>query len=303
MKCIISSTNLNIKIKSYILFLNIFLVTTICASPLLATPHSMMWELKGKHNSVFILGSIHVANESFYPLSKSIEEAWRNSNIIAVEVDIASINRVEMQNTLMKYARFPNGKTLSKSVDSLEYKILKEYVNDSLKMNITLFERFKPWYVCQIITVGMIQKLGFDATQGIDLHFLERKGKRKIISLETLDSQIKVFDVVGNDSAFISYTLSTTSTSLSMVDSLMTAWKSGNVVALEKWMFMDSDVPEYQNFFQKLFYDRNGSMLSKIEKLATLKENVFVIVGAGHLISDKGIISLLKEKGHSVKRH
>ena len=40
-------------------------------------------------------------------------------------------------------------------------------------------------------------------------------------------------------------------------------------------------------------------MASKIEGYLKTKETYFVVVGAGHLVGDKGIIKMLKERGYS----
>jgi len=42
--------------------------------------------------------------------------------------------------------------------------------------------------------------------------------------------------------------------------------------------------------FEKLIYERNRKMVSKIEDLLRTKETYFVIVGAGHLVGNRGII-------------
>jgi len=43
-------------------------------------------------------------------------------------------------------------------------------------------------------------------------------------------------------------------------------------------------------------------MVSKIEDLLRTKETYFVIVGAGHLVGNRGIIEILKGKGYFVEQ-
>ena len=54
--------------------------------------------------------------------------------------------------------------------------------------------------------------------------------------------------------------------------------------------------------FKRLLDDRNKGMASKIEGYLKTKETYFVVVGAGHLVGDKGIIKMLKERGYSVEQ-
>jgi hypothetical protein len=41
-------------------------------------------------------------------------------------------------------------------------------------------------------------------------------------------------------------------------------------------------------------------MASKIEDFLKTKETYFVIVGAGHLVGEKGMVEILKKKGYQV---
>ena len=43
-------------------------------------------------------------------------------------------------------------------------------------------------------------------------------------------------------------------------------------------------------------------MVSKIEDFLRMKETYFVIIGAGHLIGERGMIEILKAKGYSVEQ-
>ena len=43
-------------------------------------------------------------------------------------------------------------------------------------------------------------------------------------------------------------------------------------------------------------------MASKIEDFLKTTETLFVIVGAGHLVGEKGIVEILKAKGYVVEQ-
>ena len=50
----------------------------------------------------------------------------------------------------------------------------------------------------------------------------------------------------------------------------------------------------------RLVMDRNEMMLTNIERILQNGGINFVIVGAGHLVGQRGIINRLREKGYSV---
>ncbi|MGA2330770.1 MAG: TraB/GumN family protein, partial [Syntrophales bacterium] len=58
----------------------------------------------------------------------------------------------------------------------------------------------------------------------------------------------------------------------------------------------------FYTIYDKLIYKRNRNMAQKIEGYLKTNGTYFVVVGAVHLLGDKGIIQLLKDKGYSVEQ-
>jgi len=51
-----------------------------------------------------------------------------------------------------------------------------------------------------------------------------------------------------------------------------------------------------------MFTDRNVKMAEKIEGYLASEGTYFVIVGAGHLVGEDSVVSLLQKKNHKVER-
>ena len=49
---------------------------------------AFVWQVSSEQATVYLMGSIHFADKSFYPLRKEIEEAYSRSNALVVEMDI-----------------------------------------------------------------------------------------------------------------------------------------------------------------------------------------------------------------------
>ena len=60
--------------------------------------------------------------------------------------------------------------------------------------------------------------------------------------------------------------------------------------------------PELRPVFVKMFDERNEEMAKKIEPFLKGDQPVFVVVGAGHLIGNKGIVKLLEKKGYHLEQ-
>jgi hypothetical protein len=54
--------------------------------------------------------------------------------------------------------------------------------------------------------------------------------------------------------------------------------------------------------YERLVYERNRNMASKVEDYLRTKETYFVVVGAAHLVGKQGIIEILKGKGFVVEQ-
>jgi len=87
------------------------------------------------------------------------------------------------------------------------------------------------------------------------------------------------------------------------MDKMVDAWSQGDTAAMEALIYKSlEEAPELEPFFKKLFTDRNLRMADKIAGFLETDSSYFVLVGAGHLVGDDGIVALLKAKEFSVER-
>jgi len=149
-------------------------------------------------------------------------------------------------------------------------------------------------------------KLGFDPNYGIDKYFLSKaEGKKKILELESLDYQIDLLSHFSDkeQELFLIYTLKDLNIMEQELDKLTQAWTTGDTKGMESILTRSvSEDKRLSPIFEKLIYERNRKMVSKIEDLLRTKETYFVIVGAGHLVGNRGIIEILKGKGYFVEQ-
>jgi uncharacterized protein YbaP (TraB family) len=85
---------------------------------------------------------------------------------------------------------------------------------------------------------------------------------------------------------------------------MLHAWKRGDAAAIQS-LLNESTLkePGAERINQLIIIDRNHSMTQTLEKLAKQGGHYFVVVGAGHLAGDEGIIALLKQHGYRVSQY
>src|SRR4051812_35988757 len=77
-----------------------------------------LWEVQGKSNVVYLVGSIHLLKADDYPLAPPLESAFTNSRVAAFETDISQMEGLEAMQQILAKAQLPDGVTLEKELTS-----------------------------------------------------------------------------------------------------------------------------------------------------------------------------------------
>lgn len=308
---------MNIKNTRLILFIAL-LLSIVAGNSFAESGKSFLWEVKSDKTTIYLLGSVHIGKESLFPLKPVIEDAFKKSNNLAVELDITNVNPFE----LIKYMTFQDTNTLQSSLSPVNYeRIAKVFKENSVPEMV--YYKLKPWAAVMMAQQLGYGEKGYSAGAGIDMYFLNRaKGvgeyaakdsaagtpqKKNVLELETAEFQLKLFDEFNSASnSFVEYSMEeieNTSDS-NELDRIYKSWQKGDPNEIEE-LIMDSQnkFPEYKNIMESLLYKRNISMSAKIEEWLNTKDTYFVVVGAAHLVGKKGIVELLtKTNKYKIKQ-
>jgi uncharacterized protein len=263
-----------------------------------------LWRVGSGTNTVYLMGSLHFFRKEIYPLNKRIETAFDQANILVVEANVNDITKIDIQK-LVDSALYLDLETLEKHVSTETYELIKKE-SGRLGLPLEMINRQKPWFLALVLESLELLKLGFDPNYGIDKYFLSKaEGKKKILELESLDYQISLLSNLSDkdQELFLSYTLRDLNILEQELGRLTQAWISGDTKSMESILTRGiSEDKGLSSIFEKLIYERNKKMVSKIEDFLRTQEIFFVIVGAGHLVGDRGIIEILKGKGYIVEQ-
>jgi uncharacterized protein YbaP (TraB family) len=262
--------------------------------------HGLFWEAHGKTGTVYLLGSVHMADKSLYPLPAHIEKAFADSSALGVEVNING-NMTEMQQKLMQAGVYPEGGSLKASLSPETYKKANS-VMAPLGLSLDRLDKLKPWMVA--MTLGA-QKAGLDQSLGIDVHFLNQAQDtdKKIVELEGIDSQIGLFNGFSSmeQEALLFASANEFPKFKSGIQKIMAAWRDGDAERLNKIIHEDDNAyPKLKPFLKALLDDRNIVMATKVASYFESGKTTFVVVGAAHLVGPTGVVALLQAKGFKV---
>jgi len=288
----------------------LFFTLVLCASWVQAQENrapenkGFLWKISDHDSSVYLLGSVHFANADYYPMSRAIKAAFAEADTLAVEIDITSLDPLKTQLLMQEMGNYSDGRTLKDELSPETLQKLETYLGQK-GFPAHLFMGQKPGMLIMSLTSMELMNLGMLPQFGIDLHFISRaKGNKHIVELETLEQQMELLMNIDDGDAALSQSLDEFPSFPVLSKQLFRAWQTGDTRIMQSLLIDEplQKYPESKDYFDKLFTDRNLTMTDKVKGYLDNNKTYFVIVGAGHLIGEGGVVSLLGDKGFGVER-
>ncbi|UTR13906.1 TraB/GumN family protein [Salipaludibacillus sp. LMS25] len=250
--------------------------------------------------TVYLLGSIHVGDENLYPLHNEIEKAFDEADHLAVEIDMADIDEMEVASYMMQEGMYTDGTALSDVLDEDVYEKTVSHLSE-FGMTSSLVDTYKPWFVSMLLTDIALMETDISSEHGIDNYFMERAHNDglPVISLESIESQLETISGAPEEAQVESLESTVEGYDVYEEDTqhLINLWRSGNSEILTYLRDMDNELD------QLVLDERDVAMTEQIE--AFLQEDngdtYFVVVGAMHLVGDNSIAGLLEQRGYHVE--
>ncbi len=280
-----------------------FVLFAVSSSAKSKTEKSCLWEIKKGEHSVYLLGSIHLMKKEAYPLNTAIEKAYRDSEIIVFETDLDAMNEPAFQLKMMSFGMYQDGGTLKKNLPEKTYLLLKQKMEDS-GLPVARFDLFKPWFCAMAISIAELKKIGFDPALGMDTYFFNKakQDSKKTLFFETREFQLKLFSAMDelNQTMFLEQTLKDIEIIETMFPAIIKCWKKGN--SEELGLTINKSFKEYPEIYERFIINRNNNWLPRIEAFLRQDKKVLIVVGAGHLVGEQGLIKRLKNRGCKIEQ-
>lgn len=277
----------------------------------------LVWILEKPGVRLTILGSVHLAHPGMFPLPDYILEAFDSADRLVVEVDLSRLTPGYTQKITMEAITLPKGTSLLELIPEQTSDRLIEILTD-YPLPPGFAESLQPWALEQLLITMTAAREGIHTEQGIDTYFIQRaiSQDKPIHELETLEEQLGYFQLIPREShiASLDHTLESLEEIPGDIHALLQAWKAGDLHALEALIWEDWDPDRADDVInQILLTDRNHRWVNRIEAMihpggtepspqnAARGENLFVVVGFGHLVGEESLVELLVDRGFSVR--
>jgi len=264
------------------------------------TRHSL-WSVKGKQNTVYLMGSVHVLKADSYPLAPAMEKAYAACSVLVLEIDADSLNLPEVGEQMFSRGLYTDGQTLRTALPESLYVLFRQAATEA-GLRMEMLDPMKPGICAAILSAAKLGSAGYKPEYGLDTHFLARARAdgKKLKFLETLEFQMGLF--TGLSPALQEELLAQTLIDLDQVeteaDEMIAAWSRGDAEKLDR--MLKESLADYPDLAQVLLADRNARWVPQIEALLNGEQNCLVIVGAAHLVGAGSVVERLTARGYKV---
>lgn len=290
-----------------------------------AASKGFLWQTKANGNTVYMLGSIHLANSKIYPFSKKILGAYQSSDALVEELNTLDTSGVMAITALGVYA---DGTTLKEHLSDATYKKVVAFMKN-YEVSENDIAIYKPWFLYIILTNMALTGTGSGAQTasanfGIDINLATNAyfAGKPIMEAEGYESQGKMLDsfsselqefLVNGIIDEIGKDQDGTNETSEMLNSMLNYWHKGDLEGFQKDFVLNDLAPAEikssekaleEEYMTKMFTQRDTGMANYIDKLLKSEggKTYFVVLGSYHYLGNHSVIDQLKEKGYEINR-
>jgi uncharacterized protein YbaP (TraB family) len=260
-----------------------------------------LWAVRGEHNTVYLLGSVHMLSAADGALPRVMIDAYEKSTSLVMELDLNDPGVEAALGSAVESTMLPEGESLR---DLLKPALYAQFMARAAPLGLQpeLADRLQPWFAALLLEQMTLANSGFAADAGVDMQLAHRAqaDHKPIVALETVAEQLGYFArlPMAQQVDFLGTTLRELDQEASQTAAVVRAWQNGDTAELER--LMREETARSPELYRVLTTDRNRKWLPRIEALLHDGHDHLVVVGALHLVGAEGLVELLRRRGYVV---
>ena len=264
-----------------------------------------LWRLADEDTTVWLFGTVHVLPPDLEWMRGAIIDAFGEADTLYLEVPTDEEAQAGIAELMPMIGVNPAGVTLSSMIGTEDQARLTR-VSASLGVPQANLEGLRPWLASVLLSVQAIVSQGQDPESGVE-RVLEAEAERTGMDVryfETPEQQLRIFaDLAPSEElAFLTETLRQIEEEPDLIGGMDDAWVAGDLAALDEAV-NDGLRDTSEDAYEALIVHRNRAWAEEINALMVAEAGVFFIgVGAGHLVGEDSIQSLLEAEGWRIEQ-
>ena len=296
----------------------------------------LLWKAdNGAGNTLYLLGSIHTDVNNTYPIHKQLRDIILDADLVAFELDFNDQEQIAEFAAMQVYS---DGTTLADHISPELYQVTVDAAA-LLGMDEQTVAQYKAWALASTFqSLTTVDETTSSNAMAIDLYVNAKAGNADIpidavetyafqggifdglspeyqeaylaggllmvLDVDTMDQETKdaLVAVLGED-ALKPATQEAIQAQLDQISAMMDTWKDRDPEAFDQVYDKDAILESDDELNSKLFTDRDPGMIQYAADYLSQdgSHTGLMVVGAGHMVGDTGIVQGLKDLGYTVE--
>lgn len=283
------------------------LVMAMVAVIATAAHSQLLWKVTDNNSgkTSYVFGTHHFAPLSLLDSIKGLDAALQNADKVYGELDMQAAMDPSAMMGMQQMMMAPADSTIDKVLTTKQLADLNmawaKYGTDQIPLNALYV--LKPAGLSTQLAALMSAKVlpDINVGQGIDneLQVRARKAGKQVAGLETMEFQTQMLlgDPISKQAEDLVETIEDIDAEAGKLVRLTNAYLAQNYKDIET--ICAESVLKNPESAEKMIISRNNNWMKQLEP-EMKNTNLLVVVGAGHLVGDKGILNQLKKAGYTV---
>jgi len=267
-----------------------------------ASAEPALWEVTGGESTVWLFGSVHLLPEGGFTIGDALADALDGAERVCLEIDTGAADEASTATVTLARAVDPQGRDLFELLGPDAERVREAAENAEVPLEALAM--FEPWFAGLTVSVMALQAHGYDVQHGVEqiIQAEARDAGKESCGLETLDGQLSLLDGLPGalQNEILLQALDEAGEIESLIEPMLDAWRRGDEAGLER--SLEDDFEGYPELADALIYDRNARWADQVSEMLGGDEDSLVVVGAMHLVGERGLPALLADRGFRVAR-
>jgi succinyl-diaminopimelate desuccinylase len=262
-----------------------------------------VWQVSDADSCIYVAGTIHLLRKEDHPLPAAYEKAYQASQNLVFELPPAPGRGELLAKLFSAKGSLAEGQKLADSLPPQDWQQLQDWCT-GVGLSPETFDTMRPWFTALIVTTTEFQRLGAKSEYGVE-PFFEKKASednKPTSGLETVEQQVDLFAKLSpkQEQDLLRQTMLEVKAVQSHFQSMLKSWRSGDIEAL--YALLTSESEKYPELIELFLHQRNADWINQLSAMLEKPQTAYVLVGAGHLGGEKGVLAGLRARGFKVER-
>jgi len=261
-----------------------------------------LWQVTGGQGTVWLFGSVHLLPEGGFSVGGDLAEAIEGAKRVCMEIDPNANDEAAKTSITLARAIDPKGRDLFELLGPDADRARAKAADAGVPLDA--LAPFEPWFAGITVSVMALQAHGYDVEHGVEqvIEAAAAKGGKGGCGLETLDGQLGLLDGLPANlqAEILMQAIDEAADVDELIGPMLEAWRAGDEAGLEK--SLEEDFDGYPELADALIYRRNALWADQVSDMLRDGDDVLIVVGAMHLVGDRGLPALLEQRGYKVER-